>query len=81
MTEPMECTCKDCGSVFEFDYRDIHRREEFSIALLGGTISKRFVICPVCAYENEFSNNKITKEKLNEALNAFEKYSSEKEDN
>ena len=85
MTEPIKCTCKECGSVFEFDYRDIQRREEYSIGLLGGTVSKRFVICPVCAYENEYNNNRIYQVKLNKEINqafdALKNYSSEKENN
>lgn len=85
LTEPIECTCKDCGSVFEFDYRDIQRREVTTLAVFGNTISKRFVVCPVCAYENEYVNNKVYQVKLNkelnQALDALKKYSSEKENN
>lgn len=82
LTEPIKCTCSDCGSIFEFDYRDIQRREEMSFGLFANnTISKRFVICPVCAYENEYNNSKVIKEKLNAAMDAFEKHSFEKENN
>ena len=83
LTEPIKCTCKDCGSIFEFDYRDIRRREVTSLALLGDVISKRFVVCPIRAYENEYVYNKIYQAKLNkelnQALDALKNYSSEKE--
>lgn len=81
LTEPIEYTCGDCGSVFEFDYKDIRRREVTSFGLFGDVTSKRFVICPVCAYENEFNNSKVIKEKLNAAMDALEKYQLDKKEN
>ena len=74
LTKPIKYTCDDCGSIFEFDYRDIQRREVTSLALFGDTTSKRFVICPVCAYENEFNNSKIIKEQFDKAMDVYEEY-------
>ena len=82
MTKPIKCQCKDCGSLFEFDYTDIQRREETSLALLYGssTFTVRFVVCPVCAYENKFED--IKKNSIKLALDewdiACEKLQSEK---
>lgn len=51
MVDPIEHTCPDCGSIFEFNYQDIQRREETSLGFLSNTITKRFVVCPVCKCE------------------------------
>ena len=82
MSTPIKCQCKDCGSLFEFDYTDIQRREETSMAFLYGsnTFTVRFVVCPVCAYENKFEDIKKDSIKLamHECNDEYEKYCSEK---
>lgn len=46
MVEPIEMQCKNCESVFSFNYSDI---EAFDRKSLWGTIfHERFVTCPVC---------------------------------
>ena len=82
MSTTIKCQCKDCGSLFEFDYTDIQRREETSMAFLYGsnTFTVRFVVCPVCAYENKFEDIKKDSIKLamHECNDEYEKYCSEK---
>lgn len=50
MTDPIKCECPNCASVFTYTYEDIQRREENN--LLGTFYTRRFVICPVCKYDN-----------------------------
>ena len=46
----LQCNCQDCGSIFEYESKDIQRREDMSFALIG-PIVKRFIVCPVCKCE------------------------------
>lgn len=46
----LQCECQDCGSRFEYESKDIQRREDMSLCFIGPVV-KRFVICPVCKYE------------------------------
>lgn len=54
LEDPIRCTCNECQSIFEFNYKDIQRRE--NTLFFGHTEVKRFIICPVCGYENNYSN-------------------------
>lgn len=46
MIDPIEKTCKNCGSIFTFNYEDIQREERN--AFIGYTITDIYVVCPVC---------------------------------
>ena len=47
MEEPIEKECRNCGSIFEYNYQDIQRIEQFNF--LGVKISEdRVLVCPVC---------------------------------
>ena len=47
MTDPIEATCQNCGSVIAYTYDDIQRRTIYSFLGIETTI-ERFVVCPVC---------------------------------
>ena len=54
MTEPIEKTCPECGSVISFTYDDIQRKPIYNF--LGHEMGeKRFVICPVCKGAIDFT--------------------------
>jgi len=44
---PIMMQCNECKSKFSFEFTDIKRIEENSL-YLGGTIFRRYVVCPVC---------------------------------
>ena len=46
MVDPIEKTCKNCRSIFTFNYEDIQRKERDSF--IGYTITDVYVVCPVC---------------------------------
>lgn len=48
MTTPIEMTCPECKSILEYTYKDIERREDYTI--LYGLCSgiTRYIVCPVC---------------------------------
>ena len=46
MIDPIEKTCKNCGSIFTFNYEDIQRKEIESF--MGYTVTNVYVVCPVC---------------------------------
>ncbi len=52
MVDPIEMTCECCKSVFTYNFQDIKRREETTFFSMG-TATRRYVICPVCKYNND----------------------------
>lgn len=48
MTDPIEITCSECGSIISYTYDDIQRKTIYNF--LGMDIGgvERFIICPVC---------------------------------
>ena len=46
MIDPIEKTCKYCGSIFTFNYEDIKREE--CTNFIGFTHTNIYVVCPVC---------------------------------
>lgn len=46
MIDPIEKTCKNCGSIFTFNYEDIERKEVNTF--MGYTVTNVYVVCPVC---------------------------------
>lgn len=46
MIDPIEKTCKNCGSIFTFNYEDIQRREIGGF--IGYPVTDVYVVCPVC---------------------------------
>ena len=54
MTEPIEKTCSECGSVISFTYGDIQRKPVYNF--LGMEMAeKRFIVCPVCKGDIDFT--------------------------
>ena len=51
-TVPLETSCPECKSVISIESGDIRRSEDKN--LLGYTIIKRYVICPVCKATLDF---------------------------
>ena len=52
MVDPAEMTCKCCKSIFTYNFQDIQRKEE-SWLLGMSTITRRYITCPVCKYDND----------------------------
>lgn len=50
MVDSIEMECKNCKSVFEYNYQDIQVRERTGI--FGLEYRDRFVQCPVCKFDN-----------------------------
>lgn len=50
MVDPIEMECKNCKSVFEYNYQDIQVREINSVFSIERRA--RFVRCPVCKFDN-----------------------------
>lgn len=46
--EPIRCECKECKSLFEYNYEDIRRETQEPLFSICQPIVKRYVICPVC---------------------------------
>ena len=63
MEEPITRTCKECESVFSYNYEDVVTEKD--ISLLGTSYYKRFVVCPVCKYRNMINkaNDDVTDKK------------------
>lgn len=55
MTEPIEMSCGECGSVFTYTYKDIEKKD---FGLFGIPNIRRYVDCPVCLYSNSISRTK-----------------------
>lgn len=58
MVDPVEMTCDCCKSVFTYNFEDIQRREE-SMFLGMSTITRRYITCPVCKYDNDLTVLKV----------------------
>ena len=52
MVDPIEMTCECCKSVFSYNYQDIQRKQETTLFNFN-PVTKRFITCPVCKYDNE----------------------------
>lgn len=59
MIEPIKIECKNCKSIFSFNYEDIRREERNGIF---STQIARFVICPVCKEENPMIKIEVCEE-------------------
>ena len=57
MTEPIECTCPVCKSVFSYTFDEVRRDENTTI--MGMKTVNRYVICPVC--KTDIDRNPVVK--------------------
>lgn len=66
MIDPIEKTCKNCGSIFTFNYEDIQRREINSV--IGYPITDVYIVCPVCKKSLSIDADKDFKPKSETSL-------------
>jgi len=71
MVDPIEKTCKNCGSIFTFNYEDIQRREIESF--MGYTVTNVYVVCPVCKNNLFIDTDKDCKPKSGSPLKELTK--------
>lgn len=62
LTDPINRTCDECGSEFEFTYDDIQSGSYMGV--FGNTINYRFIICPVCKHRCSFKGIKLMDNKV-----------------
>ena len=63
MIDPIKTTCKECGSIFTFNYQDIKREE--SISIFNTTYINRYIICPVCKCNHTLTLHKKEESEVN----------------
>jgi len=71
MVDPIEKTCKNCGSIFTFNYEDIQRKERDSF--IGYTMTDIYVVCPVCKKSLSIDTDKDCKPKSGSSLKELAK--------
>ena len=72
MVDPIEITCENCESVFTYNFQDIRRREESSFLGMN-VITKRYITCPVCKYDNDINPLTVVKRESEENDTDIEK--------
>lgn len=61
MTEPTQIECENCGSIIEYNFSDIHRKDTIGFFGFPGCL-ERYVICPVCKNDIELKKRRNKEE-------------------